>query len=413
MDIVSQTTDSVALWVSIGVAVVAIAALAIAVGFAWSARVQPRRDDRDRRLFAVPVVDDRVESSRAAEARASELADELAAAQEETRWVRSLAEIGATIDLDEVLSQALAAAGAVPGVDAAMLVVNPLEDGNSEPVVATFRMSAEEAAAHRRAVTSDVAGVRALTLSYRYGGRAPGADEALLQGSLVLPLILDEETIGSLAVFWRGDAPDPSDEVISALEELVAHAARAVRNAQRFRSARHLADVDPLTGLHNRRYFHEALEREVARAHRYTRPLALLLLDVDGFKEINDRHGHLVGDAVIADLGAAVRASARRADIACRVGGDEFCVILPESGLADAQRLFERLDQGVASQTSPTNGVSFSGGVAEISRDETPIAFFHRADEALYRAKRAGKAELRAAKDRLEDTASGGLVGSP
>src|SRR5205085_514059 len=95
----------------------------------------------------------------------------------------------------------------------------------------------------------------------------------------------------------------------------------ALDNAKRFREARQLADLDDLTGLHNRRYFHETLAREVARAQRYDRELALIVFDLDDFKAVNDRIGHLAGDSVLADAAARVRDVVRSADIACRVAG--------------------------------------------------------------------------------------------
>src|SRR6185503_13892078 len=91
-----------------------------------------------------------------------------------------------------------------------------------------------------------------------------------------------------------------ADPELAELEELAHRAAPAIANARRFREARQQADLDALTGLHNRRYFHETLAREVARAHRYERALALVVFDLDDFKAVNDRIGHLAGDAVLA-----------------------------------------------------------------------------------------------------------------
>ena len=179
------------------------------------------------------------------------------------------------------------------------------------------------------------------------------------------------------------------------LEELALRAGPAIENAKRFREARQLADLDALTGLHNRRYFHETLSREVARAQRYGRRLALIVLDLDDFKAINDRIGHLAGDAVIAESAERVRDVVRSADIACRVGGDEFAVIMPESTLADADQLYRRLQATVSARPVGQAGrLSFSAGVAELVPDDDPTAFFERSDEALYRAKERGKAQV-------------------
>ena len=142
---------------------------------------------------------------------------------------------------------------------------------------------------------------------------------------------MDRELIGSLGVFWRGRERQLSEQDLRELEELAVAAAPVIENARRFREARQLADLDSLTSLHNRRYFHDALARECARATRYERSLALLVFDIDDFKSINDHEGHLGGDRVLAQLGDRVQTVIRSADLGCRIGGDEFAVILPES----------------------------------------------------------------------------------
>jgi diguanylate cyclase (GGDEF)-like protein len=164
------------------------------------------------------------------------------------------------------------------------------------------------------------------------------------------------------------------------------------------RRNRRLADLDALTGLHNRRYFHETLAREAARARRYGRRLALIIFDLDDFKAINDRIGHLAGDAVLAETAERVRAVVRSADIACRVGGDEFAVVLPESTSADGEQLYQRLLSAVSSRPVGQAGhLTLSAGIAELLPEEDPTAFFERADEALYRAKGLGKGQIVAA----------------
>ncbi|HMI28478.1 MAG TPA: GGDEF domain-containing protein, partial [Gaiellaceae bacterium] len=161
------------------------------------------------------------------------------------------------------------------------------------------------------------------------------------------------------------------------------------------REARQQADLDALTGLHNRRYFHETLEREVVRAHRYGRRLALVVFDLDDFKDINDRIGHLAGDAVLAEAAERVRDVVRTADITCRVGGDEFGVILPESSLEDADQLYRRILSAVSSRPLGAAGkIYLSAGVAELRPEDDPVSLFQRADDALYRAKEAGKGRV-------------------
>ncbi len=319
-----------------------------------------------------------------------ELTSALERAQEENRRGRFLAQLAGALDLDEVLSRTLEAAELLPGVDAAMIV---LPQGESGPLVATHGMSREEAA--NQPVAPPLEGrQRAVALNYRYGD-AP--DGTLIRGGLMVPLTGSrQEYVGTLAVFWRGRDREPSPDELALLEELAASAGPTIQNARRFLEARQLAELDALTGLHNRRYFDEVLDREVARAHRYGRRLALILLDLDDFKEINDRIGHLAGDSVLAEFGERVREALRSTDIACRVGGDEVAVILPESGLPEAEQLYERLQQAIGSRPIPgTERLSTSAGLAELSAEDDARALFQRTDEALYRAKEAGKGRAR------------------
>jgi diguanylate cyclase (GGDEF)-like protein len=161
------------------------------------------------------------------------------------------------------------------------------------------------------------------------------------------------------------------------------------------RRNRLLADLDGLTGLHNQRYFHEMLAREVARARRYGRGLALVVFDLDDFKSVNDRVGHLAGDAVLAETAARTRDVVRSADIACRVGGDEFAVLLPEASGHEAELLYRRLQRAVSSNPVAEAGtVSVSAGIAELEPGDEPSTLFERADEALYRAKKRGKGQV-------------------
>jgi diguanylate cyclase (GGDEF)-like protein len=273
-------------------------------------------------------------------------------------------------------------------------------------------MTAEEAA--RQPVSSSPSGgARAVRISYRYdavGAPTPAPGGRLIRGGVALPLREEHVgTIGTLAVFWRGDDRVPGDGEIGQLEALARTSAPAIRNAQEFREARQLADVDALTGVHNRRFFHEALERECARAHRYERRLTLIVLDIDDFKATNDRLGHLAGDAVLAAVAERLHGAVRQSDIACRVGGDEFAVILPEAGSRDAEELYRRIQFAVGSGASgPVERVRLSAGIAELRPEDDAVVLFQRADDALYEAKEAGKGQVQQA-----EQASGGRALEP
>ncbi len=223
-----------------------------------------------------------------------------------------------------------------------------------------------------------------------------------------MPVPGGEGPIGFIAIYSRSPSHRFEEDMIRELEELSKRAGPAIENARRFREARRLADLDSLTGLHNRRYFHETLAREVARAHRYGRQLALIIFDLDDFKAINDRIGHLSGDAVLAETAERVREAVRSADIACRVGGDEFAVILPEASTQDGDQLYHRLRGAISSRPVGQAGrLLVSAGISDLRANDDPTTFFERADEALYRAKELGKGQVVEARVEAEASSAG------
>src|SRR6058998_1422834 len=323
-----------------------------------------------------------------------ELTDTIERTQHEGQRTRMLGELAGSIDLDEVLNRVLEAAGAIEGVDAALITVATPPGG--EPIVATLGLSAEEA--QRQAVLGPPDGreARAISMSYEYG--ALDADDEAIRSGVAVPLPGETAQLGLLTIFTRATEPTFGEPQVSELEQLALRAGPAIENARRFREARQLADLDALTGLHNRRYFHETLAREVARAQRYQRRLSLVIVDVDGFKEINDRIGHLAGDAVLAEIADRIRQVVRSADIPCRVGGDEFAVIVPEVEVGQARQLVGRIQRAVTAQPIARAGrVRVSAGVADIQPNDSPTSLFERGDESLYAAKHAGKGGLAAA----------------
>jgi diguanylate cyclase (GGDEF)-like protein len=374
-----MTTALIALSAALGLCVLVL------LGLLWAVA---RRSSRAAERRAAGVV-------AALESRMDELSRELAGAveraEEEGRRSRSLQDLGGTLDLDEVLARTLEAAQSLPGTDAALVTLASGHEG--KPFVATIGLSSEEA--ERQAVVGPPNGkqARSIAISYRYApaDRQPGA--SLVHGGLAVPMTGPAgEPLGFLTVFTRSPSHAYGDEDVHQLELLAQRAGPAIENARRFREARQQADLDALTGLHNRRYFHETLAREVARAQRYTRKLALIVFDLDDFKEINDRIGHLAGDAVLAEVAERVRDVVRSADIACRVGGDEFAVILPESEMDDGDQLYRRIQAAVAARPIEGAGKLYlSAGVAELRAQDDAVSFFQRADEALYRAKESGK----------------------
>jgi len=373
-------------WLSIGLAV-ALGVCAI-VAFELLRRLRRRAShDAEAQVATMGTL----------EARVDELAQELSAAvqraEEEAQRSRFLSQIATTIDLDDAIGSTLQAAAALPKVDAAVVELDPEGDGE-ERLLGSIGLDwegGEEGGVRIFTGTPDRREARAIELSYRYAEEdTPGA----VHEAIGVPLVGRSGKIGWLGIFSRKPRVRFGDEDVRRLEELAERVAPAIENARRFREARQLADLDSLTGLHNRRYFHETLGREVDRAQRYQRQLSLVIVDVDGFKEINDRIGHLAGDAVLAEIADRIRQVVRSADIPCRVGGDEFAVIVPEAEEGQARRLVGRIQRAVSSRPIARAGrVRVSAGVADVQPSDSPATLFERSDESLYAAKQSGRAE--------------------
>lgn len=196
-------------------------------------------------------------------------------------------------------------------------------------------------------------------------------------------------------------APRPSRACLAVQDVTsLAETMEAVRVARD--EAQHLAATDPLTGISNRRHFVDAAERSIAQSVRYGRPATLLVIDLDGFKAINDTHGHLVGDALLKEMVRICRRSLRDADLLGRLGGDEFAGLLPETpgamGLVTAERLRAAVSAGSFQPEGCRVELSVSIGVAALSREaRTFDAVLRLADAALYEAKRKGRNRAAAA----------------
>jgi diguanylate cyclase (GGDEF)-like protein len=165
---------------------------------------------------------------------------------------------------------------------------------------------------------------------------------------------------------------------------------------ERNRELHELSITDSLTGLYNRKHLMEVLTNEVARAERYQRPLALLMIDIDHFKVYNDTSGHLAGDEVLRTIGAIFRGSIRGSDCAGRYGGEEFLIILPETAADEAGRVADRIRSRLAEEDFPARSqtvkITMSGGIASFpSHGRSPESLLRSADAALYRAKEGGR----------------------
>ncbi|HYO58782.1 GGDEF domain-containing protein [Archangium sp.] len=157
-----------------------------------------------------------------------------------------------------------------------------------------------------------------------------------------------------------------------------------------------LTIVDGLTGVNNKRYFLEYLEREMGRCHRYGRPLTLMMFDIDFFKKINDVHGHLAGDYVLRELAQTIKRMVRKEQCFARYGGEEFSLVIPEDGLEKARVFAEKIRHTIEEKQFVFENqeipVTLSLGVADMTAGMVePLQFIKVADENLYKAKKAGR----------------------
>lgn len=214
--------------------------------------------------------------------------------------------------------------------------------------------------------------------------------------TLCVPLVAHGDTLGLL----HANAPSgggPGDNDVYLITAIGEQLGMAIANLRLRETLRVQSLRDPLTGLFNRRYLEENLQRELLRCQRKGLPLSLLMLDIDHFKQFNDQHGHAAGDAVLAHVGHALHSLIRGEDLACRYGGEEFTIVLPEANARIALDRAEAIRAAISSTTilhlrNTLGPVTASIGIATFPQDgATPEVLFELADASLYRAKAEGR----------------------
>jgi len=217
---------------------------------------------------------------------------------------------------------------------------------------------------------------------------SPDPEHELLE----LPLAAGRSSFGTLTLF--AERFDEEERMTAAT--LVAHAVVALDNERLHRIVERQALVDGLTGLANRRHGEEVLAVEVARAQRFGGPVGLALADLDGFKDVNDRHGHPTGDIALREFADVLRGTVRDVDLVCRWGGEEFLLVLPGTDTDGAEQLAERVretlrDRVLVGPDGTPLLLTASYGVASFPDASSPDELIAQADRALYEAKRNGK----------------------
>jgi diguanylate cyclase (GGDEF)-like protein len=225
--------------------------------------------------------------------------------------------------------------------------------------------------------------------------------ETAPRSAAVLPLMLDGRAMGAV-VAWHPEPGRFGEREMEIVRLLVSVAPLPMRSARRFEALDQRASTDPLTGLANRSTFDARLASLSSYFDRYARPFSVIALDVDFFKKFNDTWGHEAGDRVLQHVAELLRATVRDVDLPARMGGEEFVVLLPETGLRQAAEAAERIRRTLETRAVIWNGrplsVTASLGVSACpDSTEVPGELLAQADAALYRAKDAGRNQVAAA----------------
>ncbi len=308
--------------------------------------------------------------------------------------------ISASLDLDQLFTTTVKQVAAVSGVESYALFLH--DESANRLVARTLSGTGTEFLQDRQFSLEEGLAGRAFQsrTPEAHSGRSslPWPDvPPQARSVMTLPLTSSEKTIGVLLLY--SETPGAFSERQTAYFTAVAkQLAVAVENAQLFLKTKELTYRDAVTELFNRRYFEEALEREVRRAVRYNLPLSLLMVDIDHFKIYNDTNGHHQGDNVLKEVAARITENTRQVDIVARYGGEEFVVILPMTSKTHARLVAEKLRRSVeetkvpGEEVLPGGRLTISLGLAAYPEDASnPTGLIQAADAALYTAKRRGR----------------------
>ncbi|HWR96790.1 MAG TPA: diguanylate cyclase, partial [Candidatus Methanoperedens sp.] len=309
--------------------------------------------------------------------------------------------------IDVVLEEAVSQAGAR---EASLMLLDPAEHslrvararGVHSAVLQTVCVAAGEGIAGRVAAEGRPLLVEEIERDERL--RRPRRPRYRTGSFLVVPLRMRQRVIGVINLTEKEAELPFSAEDLDAVLTVTAHASWALQRSAlhgRVRTLREQAVTDSLTGLANRRNLEARLREEAGRTRRQGSPFALSMIDLDDFKSFNDREGHPAGDALLAAIARVLRGAARDTDLVARYGGDEFAVVSPGAGAAEAQAFVMRIGEAIAAHRfgvpglPEVGGVTFSAGVACFPEDaDDPDAIVRAADAALYRAKALGRGHV-------------------
>jgi len=269
--------------------------------------------------------------------------------------------------------------------DAAVAIVGTRED----PILATVGLSQSEVNQVGGLGVPDYRGARAIQVSF---ASDDGSGATPIRGGLAVPLLDSPTDPGMLAVLTRTPDRRFSEIDITSLENVLTVSRPTLETSLELKAPDPVPERDPLTDLYDRPAFHALLDLEIGRARGRREQMALLMLDVDRLTTINARIGHLAADDVLASMAKVLQDVAGPRDLACRIGGGRFGVVLSQADSRDAEGLFEKLQSALRERPLPNLGVvSFSGGIAELLANDDATALIVRADAALGLAKSSGR----------------------
>lgn len=324
-----------------------------------------------------------------------------------TRQLETLFNIGTTVsqtlNLEELLVSVLDRVLKVTGVEIAGIFL--LDEKTRELVLRASRgmsvsfvrevkiLSAGEGILKQVVETGKPLLVENMSLEPRFNHH--GTKKWRVQSFAALSIMAKEKILGMMGIGSYGHREFPDWEV-RMLGTIANQIGMAIDNAQLYEHALELAFTDGLTGLYNRRYLMDQIEREFIRAQRSKAPLSLIMIDLDGLKGINDRFGHHVGDSFLKEVARIVKANTRASDVAARWGGDEFMLLAPGTDSKGADKIAERIRAQVEhfkiKLEGEEAGITVSAGIVSYPTNASVVPeLVKKADEAMYCAKRAGK----------------------
>lgn len=330
--------------------------------------------------------------------------------KEQRQFAEALADtasiINSTLDLDEVLDHILDNVNKVVPHDTAnialvdeygvarFLKVKGYEKYGTRDLVLSIECRVDEIPNLKKMAESGKPSINPDTLADpEWVKDLPGS--GWIRSFIGAPIKRKDKLLG----FINLDAATPNffeTKHLSRLQALADQAAIAIEKARLFKEMEQLAITDSLTGLYNRRYFFAFTENEIERSRRYKKNLSIIMMDIDHFKDVNDRFGHQIGDQVLKEIADICLSILRKVDVMCRYGGEEFTILLPETGEADAAHAAERICTAISSARLKTEkgdvSVSVSIGVVEMDKSHSSLEkLLAAADQALYTAKETGR----------------------